>query len=32
MKPLKVGEIPSPFNVNDHLGNPQSLERNSISL
>ena len=26
MKPLKVGEIAPPFIVNDHLGNPQSLE------
>ena len=31
MKPLKVGEIPPPFNVNDHLGNPQSLENHKGS-
>ena len=31
MKPLKVGEIAPPFTVNDHLGNPQSLENHKGS-
>ena len=31
MKPLKVGEIVPPFKVNDHLGNPQSLENHKGS-
>ena len=31
MKPLKVGEIVPPFIVNDHLGNPQSLENHKGS-
>ena len=31
MKPLKVGEIAPPFIVNDHLGNPQSLENHKGS-
>ena len=31
MKPLKVGEIVPPFIVNNHLGNPQSLENHKGS-
>ena len=27
MKPLKVGEKVSSFTVNDHLGNPHTLEQ-----